>query len=72
MGKKKEEKETDTFKPQLGLKQFLSSVPYRSLKTQPIKGRLGDVFKHPDIASSHIDDVSTAVTLYVSHKLLKW
>ena len=39
----------------------LSSVPHRSLKTQPIKGRLGEVFNHPDIASSHIEDVSTAV-----------
>ena len=35
-------------------------LPFRSLKTQPVKGRLGEVFKHPDIASSHIEDVSTA------------
>ena len=32
------------------------SIP-RSLKTQPIKGRLGEVFNHPDISSSRIDEV---------------
>lgn len=38
----------------------------RSLKTQPIKGRLGEVFNHPDIASSRIEDLFADVVVSAS------